>query len=80
MKKAKEKEAGLENFDANLEKLRSIVDKMEQGGLGLEESLKLFEEGIGLSGKLFETLNHSEGRVEELLSTMDRIPFRGSEE
>ena len=79
-KKAKEKEEGPERFDQHLEKLRSIVDQMEQGDLNLDESLKLFEEGIGLARRLFEILNHSEGRVEELLETMERIPFGKVEE
>ena len=75
MKKAREKEEGAEHFDQQLEKLRSIVDKMEHGGLSLEESLKLFEEGIGLSSSLFEILSRAEGKVEELLATMERVPF-----
>ncbi len=80
MKKAKEIERGASNFDEQLEKLRSIVEKMEHGGLGLDESLKLFEEGIGLSKHLLEILNRSEGRVEELLTGMDRVPFGREEE
>jgi exodeoxyribonuclease VII small subunit len=63
-----------------MEKLRAIVDRMERGELNLDESLKLFEEGIGLARKLFEILDHSEGRVEELLESMERIPFGRAEE
>jgi len=80
MKKAKEKEEGAEHFDEQLEKLRSIVDRMEHGGLSLEDSLKLFEEGIGLSSSLFEILSRAEGKVEELLATMERVPFTRGEE
>ncbi len=80
MKKVEKKEDSAEHFDEQLEKLRSIVEKMEHGGLGLDESLKLFEEGIGLSRRLFDTLNRSEGRVEELLATMERTPFTKGEE
>jgi len=46
MKKAKDKEETPEPFDEQLDHLRSVVEKMEQGGLSLDESLKLFEEGI----------------------------------
>jgi exodeoxyribonuclease VII small subunit len=53
---------------------------MEHGGLSLDESLKLFEQGIGLSKRLLDILNRSEGRVEELLATMDRVPFSRGEE
>ncbi len=79
-KKTKEKEEGPERFDQNMEKLRTIVDRMERGELNLDESLKLFEEGIGLARKLFEILDNSEGRVEELLESMERIPFGRAEE
>ena len=79
MKKAKDKEAEAE-FDEQLDNLRSIVEKMEHGGLSLDESLKLFEEGIGMSRNLFDTLNRAEGKVEELLANMERVPFaRGDE-
>lgn len=80
MKKAKEREEGPEEFDKNLERLRTIVEKIEQGGLSLEESLRLFEEGVGLSRRLFDILNRSESRVEELLATMERVPFDRAEE
>ena len=80
-KNASKKEEGPEHFDQHLEKLRSIVDKMEQGGLSLDESLKLFEEGINLTQRLFDILNRTEGRVEELLATMERVAFsRGESE
>jgi exodeoxyribonuclease VII small subunit len=79
-KKAKEKPEGPERFDEHMERLRTIVDRMERGELSLDESLKLFEEGIGLAGKLFEILDRSEGKVEELLESMERIPFGRTEE
>ncbi|MGB9616073.1 MAG: exodeoxyribonuclease VII small subunit [Desulfomonilaceae bacterium] len=68
-------DAGSERFDAYLDKLRGIVEKMEQGGVGLEESLKLFEEGIQVSRRLFGILNDVEGKVEQLLSTMEKTPI-----
>ncbi len=80
MKKAKETKEEASGFDEQLEKLKSIVEKMEHGGLSLDESLKLFEQGIGLSKQLLDILNRSEGRVEQLLATMERVPFSRSEE
>ncbi len=80
MKKSKEQQENTENFDQQLDQLRSIVEQLEHGGLTLDESLRLFEEGIGLSRKCMEMLNHSEGKVEELLATMERIPFSRAEE
>ncbi|MFH0960092.1 MAG: exodeoxyribonuclease VII small subunit [Pseudomonadota bacterium] len=67
------------NFDIGLEQLKSIVEKMESGGLGLQDSLKLFEEGVGISKQLFEILGQSEGKVEELLADLERVPFSRGE-
>lgn len=67
-------------FDTQLEELRALVERMEQGDLSLDDNLKLFEEGIGLARQLFEVLDRAEGRVEELLQSMERIPFRGADE
>lgn len=78
-KKADKKGEGPEHFEKHLERLRTIVGQMEQGGLSLDESLKLFEEGIGLAQRLFDILNRTEGRVEELLSTMERMAFSRGE-
>tara|TARA_B100001113_G_scaffold307743_1_gene269556 strand:+ start:323 stop:544 length:222 start_codon:yes stop_codon:yes gene_type:complete len=39
----KEKE---NNFESNLKKLELIVDKLESGDIGLEQSVKLYEEGM----------------------------------
>ena len=36
------------NFEANLKKLELIVDKLESGDIGLEESVKLYEEGMNI--------------------------------
>lgn len=68
-----------DNFDDTFDKLKSIVEKMETGGLSLDDSLTLFEEGVDLSKKLFEALDVAEGRVEELLANMERTPFTRGE-
>jgi exodeoxyribonuclease VII small subunit len=40
---------------------------MERGDLPLEQSLKLFEEGIALSGSCRKELEEAEGKIEILL-------------
>jgi exodeoxyribonuclease VII small subunit len=81
MKKPKEiEEPKPESFDEQLERLRALVETLERGGLTLDDSLKIFEQGIGLSRNLFQTLNEAEGKVEELLATLERIPFGKGEE
>jgi exodeoxyribonuclease VII small subunit len=59
-------------FEAALEELEQLVDRLERGELPLEESLAAFERGMGLVGSLSERLADIEQRVEALLATYDR--------
>jgi exodeoxyribonuclease VII small subunit len=54
-------------FEAALARLEEIVKDLEQGDLPLEQSLKLFEEGIKLSRICNRRLEDAERRVEILL-------------
>jgi exodeoxyribonuclease VII small subunit len=56
-----------ERFEDALSKLEKIVSKLEGGDMPLEESLKLFEEGIRLSRFCNQKLDEAEKRVEILL-------------
>ena len=54
-------------FEEALEKLSALVEKMESGDLSLEESLKIFEEGIKLSKDCQNALSDAEKKVQALL-------------
>ena len=54
-------------FEECLQRLEVIVKEMERGDLPLEQSLKLFEEGIALSGSCRRELEEAEGKIEILL-------------
>lgn len=57
-------------FEEKLAKLTEIVDKLEAGNeLPLEDSLKLFEEGVGLVSSCRDMLENAEQRVENVLKT-----------
>lgn len=58
-------------FEEALNKLEKIVSKLENGDISLEESLKLFEEGIRLSRFCNQKLDEVEKRVEILLKNKD---------
>jgi exodeoxyribonuclease VII small subunit len=58
-------------FEASLKKLETIVDRLEKGDLPLEESLKLFEEGVGLSASCKQELDAAEGKVQLLVKQRD---------
>lgn len=55
------------DFEKKLGRLEEIVIKMEKGELPLEESLKLFEEGVSLSRECHRQLNEAEVKVKELV-------------
>ena len=57
-------------FEEKLAKLTQIVEQLEEGNdLPLADSLKLFEEGIGLVASCREMLENAELRVENVLET-----------
>jgi exodeoxyribonuclease VII small subunit len=57
----------VQSFETALSRLSDIVDRLEGGELPLEESLKLFEEGVRLARTAESRLDTAEKRVEELL-------------
>jgi exodeoxyribonuclease VII small subunit len=59
------------SFEASIARLTEIVDQLERGDLALEESLRLFEEGVKLSRTSQERLDRAQKRVEELLRVDD---------
>jgi exodeoxyribonuclease VII small subunit len=54
-------------FEAALKQLEEIVQRLERGELPLEESLKLYEEGIRLSRLCHAKLEEAEGKIELLM-------------
>ena len=54
-------------FEQALQQLEQIVQKLEKGELPLEDSLKLYEDGIRLSRLCHGKLEEAEGRIEVLL-------------
>ncbi len=54
-------------FENALKQLEDIVQKLERGDLALEESLKLYEEGIRLSRLCHAKLEEAEGKIEMLI-------------
>ena len=70
-------------FEECLQRLEAIVKEMERGDLPLEQSLKLFEEGIALSDACRKELDEAEGKIEVLLKQEGKLqaePFgEGSE-
>jgi len=55
-------------FEKALAELEALVEKLEQGDLSLEESLKAFERGIQLTRTCQQALAEAEQKVEQLLA------------
>ena len=54
-------------FEQSLQELESLVEKMEQGDLSLEDSLSHFERGVQLSRTCQKALREAEQKVEILM-------------
>lgn len=63
-----------QTFEKSLASLEKIVRQLEEGDLSLEESLKLFEDGVKLSRECQERLNQAERRIEVLLKDEEGNP------
>jgi len=53
-------------FEKAMKRLEEIGDSLESGDIALEESLKLYEEGIQLIGFCQQKLNEVEKKVQKL--------------
>jgi len=60
------------SFETAIKRLTEIVQLLERGDLSLEESLRLFEEGVKLSRVSQSRLDRAEKRVEQLLAVDDQ--------
>ena len=55
------------DFEKKLNRLEEIVQKMEKGELSLDESMKLFEEGVKLTRECQSQLTKAEAQVKKLV-------------
>lgn len=66
-------------FEQNMERLDEIVRKLEDGGLPLDQGMKLFEEGAKLTLQLNKQLDAAEQKVrlmtEDAAGNSQETPF-----
>jgi exodeoxyribonuclease VII small subunit len=60
------------SFEAAIKRLTEIVQTLERGDLPLEDSLRLFEEGVRLSRLSQSRLDAAQKKVETLLGVDER--------
>lgn len=56
-----------EKFEVAIDKLQGLVRELESGECSLEDSLKKFEEGMGLARSCQEKLSLAEQKIEILV-------------
>jgi exodeoxyribonuclease VII small subunit len=54
------------SFEDALERLKEIVDSLDDDSKSLEETIELYEEGVTLSKQCTETLEDAELRIEKV--------------
>lgn len=63
--------AGKKTFEEMLNRLEAIVEEMENTEIGIENAVKLYKEGIGLSIQCSEKLGNIEQQVKILKEKSD---------
>jgi exodeoxyribonuclease VII small subunit len=56
-------------FEERLTQLESVVERLERGELSLDDSVRLFGEGVTLSNACKAELEKAEGRIQVLVDT-----------
>ncbi|MBI4535695.1 MAG: exodeoxyribonuclease VII small subunit [Ignavibacteriae bacterium] len=65
------KDASKQTFEEALRRLEEIVEKLEGGDVSLEESLKMYEEGVTLSKACVEKLTQAELKMKRLAKDVE---------
>jgi len=66
------------DFEASMNELESLVERMEAGDQSLEESLKDFERGIALTRSCQKSLQETEQKIQQLIEKNGQdelVPF-----
>ena len=59
------------DFEADLKLLEEAVENLEGGALSLDESLKLYEKGIGAYRRCHKALQGAELKIKTLVETLE---------
>lgn len=54
------------SFESMMERLQSLVDRLEEGNMPLEDSIRAYEEGMALVRSCTTVLNQAEARIQKL--------------
>ena len=71
-------DTSIKDFEAAIAELETIVKKLEEGDLALEQSLSLYERGVQLSRFCHTRLEEAERRIEVLNERGELKPAAGA--
>ena len=58
-------------FEEVVGRLESVIDRLESGGLSLEEMLEAYGQGVALGARAQDLLDHAQLRIEQLQASAD---------
>lgn len=61
------------SFEANIEKLKKIVEELESGNLPLKDSLERFQQGMDIIKECYKELETAELKIETIIKKDDKI-------
>ena len=61
------------SFEKNLQKLELIVEKLESGEIGLEESVRLYEEGMKIKKICDNKLKDIEMQIKKIMIEDNKV-------
>ncbi len=67
-------------YEKDYKKLEEIVKKLESGDISLDESVKLYEEGVALYKSLEKTLKEYEGKINVMSENLEAITVEDLDE
>ena len=72
------------SFETMMDRLQSLVGRLEEGNLTLEDSIRSFEEGMDLVRRCTDVLNQAEERIRKLTrdarGSAQESPLQGVED
>ena len=61
-----------ESFEDLIQQLETITKKLEQGGVDLDTSISLYEQGMTIAKLCQELLNKAENKIQDLHQQLDQ--------
>nr|WP_307774468.1 exodeoxyribonuclease VII small subunit [uncultured Cetobacterium sp.] len=68
-----------DSFEYNINELDEIIEKLEQGDLSLEESIKEYERAMKLLKKSSDILNKAQGKILKVSESQNQIVLEEDE-